>query len=175
MFLRRCSGRVVLASYNVMTVDENNNQLIRIMENPSNPQSEQSNGDRVTEETTGALVEPQPQPEKRVWDALRDGLRRGAEDARTAAEKAIPKVKSAAAGAVYWTAYGAAFAAVFQWTFVKGLSPESLKSGFRDGVKGGTEAAEKWIEKLKRRKEQATDAAPGPTSSQTEAVQPGAA
>ncbi len=126
----------------------------------------------MTEETPGAQAERQPQPERRALDALRDAFRSGAEDARTAAEKAIPIVKSAAAGAVYWTAYGAAFAAVFHWTFAKGLAPESLKSGFHDGVKGGTEAAEKWIEKLKRRKEKATNAATEQAGPATDAIQP---
>jgi hypothetical protein len=142
------------------------------MENPANPQSEHHNGDRVTEATTGAQTERQPQPERRVLDALRDAFRSGAEDARTAAEKAIPKVKSAAAGAVYWTAYGAAFAAVFQWTFAKGLAPESLKSGFHDGVQGGTEAAGKWIEKLKRHKAKVTNATTDQAGPATDTIQP---
>jgi len=141
------------------------------MENPANPQSEHDNSDRATEETTGAQANPQPQPQRPVFDALRDAIRKGAEDAKAAAEKTIPKVKSAAAGAAYWTAYGVSFAAVFQWTLAKGLTPESVKAGFSDGVKGGAEAAEKWIEKLKHRKEQAID----PTSPSPEAVQPGAA
>ena len=142
------------------------------MEKPANPQSEHNNGDRVAAETAGAQAEQQPQPERRVLDALRDAFRSGAEDARTAAEKAIPLVKSAAAGAVYWTAYGAAFAAVFQWTFAMGLAHESLKSGFHDGVKGGTEAADKWIEKLKRRKGEATNAATDQARPSTDAIQP---
>jgi len=140
------------------------------MENTANPQSEQNNGDRVTGEATGEQA--QPQPARRAFESFRGAIRKGAEDARAAAEKTIPKVKSAAAGAVYWTAYGAAFAAVFQWTLAKGLTPESLKSGLRDGVKGGTEAAENWFEKLKQRKEKASEQQPGPS---TEAPQPGAA
>ena len=130
------------------------------MENPAPPQSERNDSDCVTDETTGAQGKPQPQPERRVFDALREAIRRGAEDARTAAEKTIPKVKSAAADAVYWTAYGVSFAAVFQWTLAKGLAPESLKSGFRDGVKGAEEAAQRWTDKLRQRKEKATDATP---------------
>jgi len=129
------------------------------MENPANPQSQDS----------------EPQPGRPVFDALHDALRRGAEDARTAAEMTIPKVKSAAADAVYWTAYGASYAAVFQWTFVKGLAPESLKSGCRDGVKAAEEAARRWTDKLRQRKEKATDASPDPTGPSPEAVQPGAA
>ncbi len=129
------------------------------MENPANPQSQHS----------------EPQPERPVFDALRDAIRRGAEDARTAAEKTVPKVKSAAADAVYWTAYGASYAAVFQWAFVKGLAPESLKSGCRDGVKAAEEAAQRWTYKLRQRKEKATDASPDPTGPSPEAVQPGAA
>jgi hypothetical protein len=140
------------------------------MENPSSPQSEHNNGDRVTGETAGEKA--QPQPERRVFDALRDALCKGAEDARAAAEKTIPKVKSAAADAAYWTAYGAAFAAVFHWTLAKGLTPESLRCGFRDGVNGGMQAAGKWIEKLKQSKEKASEEQQGPS---TEAPQPGAA
>src|SRR5438128_12208455 len=101
MFLRRCIRRFSLSGCKVRGV-ESTHQLIRIMENPPNPQSEHSNGDRTANETAGAQANPQPQPERRVLDALRDGLRKGAEDARTAAEKTIPKVKSAAAGALYW-------------------------------------------------------------------------
>jgi len=145
------------------------------MDNTVNPQSEHIDGDRVTGESASAQGKPQPQPERPVCDALRDALRRGAEDARTAAEKTIPKVKSAAAGAVYWTAYGAAFAAVFQWTLAKGLTPESLKSGFRDGVKAAEEAAQRWTDKLNQRKEKAAAASTDPTGPSTEAVQPGAA
>ena len=145
------------------------------MDNTANPQREHSDGDRVADATTGVQAEPQPQHERRVFDDLRDAIRRGAEDARTAAEKTIPKVKSAAADAAYWTAYGVSFAAVFQWTLAKGLAPESLKSGFRDGVKAAEEAALKWTDKLRQRKEKATDAASGQADQSAGAVQPGAA
>ena len=145
------------------------------MENPGNPQSQHSDSDRVADETTSGPAKSQPQHERPVFDAFRDAIRKGAEDARTAAEKAIPKVKSAAIDAVYWTAYGVSFAAVFQWTVAKGLAPESLKSGYRDGVKGGREAAEKWIEKLRQRKEKAAAATPAPADPSTDAVQPGPA
>ena len=145
------------------------------MENPANPQNQRSDNDRAADETAGAQAKPPPQPERPPFDALRDAIRRGAEDARIEAEKAIPKVKSAAAGAVYWACYGVSFAAVFQWTLAKGLAPESWKSGCRDGVKAGREAAEKWIDQLRQRKERATTASPGPTGSSTEAVQPGVA
>ena len=143
------------------------------MENHANPQSQPS--DSVADETTGTQAKPQPQQDRHAFDALRDAIRKGAEDARTAAEKSIPKVKSAAAGALYWTAYGASFAAVFQWTFAKGITPESLKCGLRDGVKGGMHAAEKWIEKLNHRKENATGATPDQASPSTNAIQPGLA
>src|SRR6266550_3881399 len=128
------------------------------MENHANPQSQTR--DSVAEETTGKQAKPQPQQYRRAFDALRDAIRKGAEDARTAAEKSIPKVKSAAADAVYWTAYGVSFAAVFQWTLAKGLTPECLKSGLRDGVKAVEEAAQRWTDKLRQRKEKATDATP---------------
>ena len=144
------------------------------MENPPNPQSDHSDSDQVTEETASAQAEPQPKPERLVFDALRDAIRKGAEDARTAAEKTIPKLKSAAADAVYWTAYGVSFAAVFQWTLAKGLAPESLKSGLRDGVKTAEEAAQRWSNKLRQRKEQATDATPHQAGPPAAAVQPGA-
>ena len=143
------------------------------MENPANPQSEHNNGDRVTGEATGEQA--QPQPERRAFESFRDAILKGAEDARAAAEKTIPKMKSAATDAAYWTAYGAAFAAVFQWTLAKGLTPESLKCGFRDGVSGGMQAAEKWIEKLKQRKEKSSEASPEYPGPSTEAPQPGAA
>jgi len=145
------------------------------MENTGNPQSQQNDSDRVADETTSGQPKSQPQHERPVFDAFRDAIRKAAEDARTAAEKTIPKVKSAAADAVYWSAYGVSFAAVFQWTVAKGLAPESLKSGYRDGVKGGREAAEKWIEKLRQRKEKAATATPAPADPSTDAVQPGPA
>src|SRR2546422_181580 len=129
MFLRLCSGRFSLFGCTIRSVVEINNRLIRIMDNTANPQSEHGDSDQVREETASAQAKPQPQPERPVFDALRDAIRRGAEDARTAAGKTVPKVKSAAADAVYWTAYGVSFAVVFQWTFAKGLTPESLKSG----------------------------------------------
>ncbi len=144
------------------------------MDNTANPHSEHGDGDRVTEETNSAQAKPQPQSERRVFDGLRDAIRKGAEDATTAAEKAVPKVKSAAADAVYWTAYGVSFAAVFQWTLAKGLAPESLKSGFRDGVKAAEEAAQRWTDKLRQRKEQAPNATPAQAGPSAEAVQPGA-
>jgi hypothetical protein len=175
MFLRRCSGRFSLSGVTIRSVVESNNQLIRIMDNTANPQSEHGDSDPVTEETTSAQAQQQPQPERPVFDGLRDAMRKGAEDARTAAEKTIPKVKSAAADAVYWTAYGISFAVVFQWTFAKGLTPESLKSGVRDGVKAAEEAALKWTDKLRQRKEKATNAASGQADQSAGAVQPGAA
>ena len=145
------------------------------MDNTANPECEHSDGDRVAGVTTSAPAEPQPQHERRVFEDFRDAIRKGAEDARTAAEKTIPKVKSAAADAVYWTAYGVSFAAVFQWTLAKGLAPESLKSGFRDGVKAAEEAAQRWTDKLRQRKEQATNATPDQAGRSAEAAQPGAA
>ena len=143
------------------------------MDNAANPQREHSDGDQVAGATTGAQAEPQPQHERRVFEDFRDAIRKGAEDARTAAEKTIPKVKSAAADAVYWTAYGVSFAAVFQWTLAKGLAPESLKSGFRDGVKAAEEAARWWTDKLRQPKGKATDATPDQAGPSTGAVQPG--
>jgi len=145
------------------------------MENPGNPQSQHSDSDRVADATAGVQAEPQPQHERRVFEDLRDAIRRVAEDPRAAAEKTIPKVKSAAADEVYWTAYGVSFAAVFQWTLAKGLAPESLKSGFRDGVKAAEEAAQRWTDKLRQRKEKAAAATPAPADPSTDAVQPGPA
>ncbi len=142
------------------------------MDNTANPQSERSD---AKEEPAGAQAKSQPRSEGGLLGALGNAIQKGAEDARSAAENAIPKVKSAAKGAVYWTAYGVSFAAVFQWTLAKGLAPECLKSGLRDGVIGGREAAETWIEKLRQRKENAADPAPGQAGPSAEAVQPGAA
>src|SRR6266540_1576639 len=67
----QCSCAVVLAagvlfSYNVAAVETRTNQLIRIMENPANSQSEHPNDDRAADETASAQANPQPQPEKRV-------------------------------------------------------------------------------------------------------------
>ena len=145
------------------------------MDNTPNPQSEHGDSNPLTEETASAQAQPPPQPERPVFDSLRDAIREGAEDARTAAEKAIPKLKAATADAVYWTAYGISFAVVFQWTFAKGLTPESLKSGVRDGFKAAEEAALKWTDKLRQRKEKAADAASGQADQSAGAVQPGAA
>src|SRR5205814_9209359 len=118
MILRRSSVRFTIPSGKVHSVVESNNQLIRIMDNTANPQSEHGDSDQVTGAMASAQAKRQPQPERPVFDAIRHAMRKGAEDARTAAEKAIPKVKSTAADAVYWTAYGVSFAVVFQWTFV---------------------------------------------------------
>jgi|SRR5437867_5803223 len=175
MFLRCCTGLVVSTGINVANSDAINNQLIRIMENPTNPQSEHSDGQSAADETTGAQADPHPQSERPVFHSFRDAIRKGAEDARTAAEKTIPKVKSAAAGAVYWTAYGVSFAAVFQWTLAKGLAPESLKSGLHDGMKAAEEVAQRWTDKLKQLKTKATAASPDQAGSSTEPVQHGAA
>ena len=139
------------------------------MDNTTNQHSEHA--DNPPEETAGA--QGKPEPESSVLGALGAGMRRGAEDAKNAAQKAAPKVRSAAADTVYWTAYGVSFSAVFQWTLAKDLVPDSLKSGCRDGVNAGREAAEKWIEKLRQRKEKAP-AAPsdqtGGTSSEAGAA-----
>jgi hypothetical protein len=139
------------------------------MDNTASPQSEHNDGDRAADETTSAPA--QPQPDRSFFGALR----KGAEDARTAADKAIPTVKSTAADAVYWTAYGVSFVTVFHWAMAKGLAPESLKSGLRDGVKAAEEAARKWNEKLRQRKEKPSDPAPEPAGPSSGAVQPGAA
>jgi len=139
------------------------------MDNTANPQNEHSDGQRVANEAASAQAQPQPDR------SFLSGLKKGAEDARSAADKAIPTVKSAAADAVYWTAYGVSFAVVFQWELAKGLTPESLKSGLRDGVVGGRDAAAKWIEKLKQRKGKATDAEREQQGPSDEAVGLGAA
>ena len=159
IWLRRCSRSFALSGCNVRIVVENKNQLIRIMENSANQQSQHN--DRAPGDTVSA--QDKPKPESSVLGAIGAGIRRGAEDAKAAAQKVAPKVQSAAADTVYWAAYGVSFAAVFQWTLAKGLAPESLKSGCRDGVKAGREAAEKWIARLKQRKEKA----PAATSDQT--------
>ena len=145
------------------------------MENPPILQSEHPNGERAADETAGARPKPQPLPERPALNSLRDAIRKGAEDARTAAEQTIPNVKSAAASAAYWTAYGVSFAAVFHWALATGFTPESLKSGVRDGVQCGREAAAKWIETLRQRKARATDATPIQPSPSGEAAQPGTA
>ena len=144
------------------------------MENPDSPQN-QPNDNSAANEMNGAHgTPPQQEPNKPVLDALRDAIRRGAEDARSAAEKAVPKVKSATADAAYWTAYGISFAAVFHWAFAKGMTPEPLKAGVRDGVKAAREAAQKWTDNLRQRKEQ-TAASPEPAGPSAEGIQPGVA
>jgi len=139
------------------------------MDNSANPQIEHSEGNRAADETAGAQAQPQ------LDRSFLSGLRKGTEDARSAAAKAVPKVKSAADGAVYWTAYGVSFAAVFQWELAKGLTPENLKSGVRDGVAGGRKAAEKWINRLRQRKEDAPEAMADPGNPPADAAQPGTA
>jgi len=147
------------------------------MENTSNEQSGPGDNSHVTEPATSAQAEPQPQsqPERRVLDALREAVRTGAKDAKTAAERAVPKVKSAAADAAYWTAYGTSYAAVFPWTLAKGLVPESLKSGGRDGVKAAKAAAGEWTQSLRQRRVEASATPADHTGPSTATAQPGAA
>ncbi len=173
MWWQHCTGRLGLSRPMLRNVGTSKNQLTHIMDNTTSQNSAQGDSRPVREETTTAQATAQPQRESGLLDSLGNAIRKGAEDARTAAEDAIPKVKSAAAGAVYWTAYGVSFAAVFQWSLAKGLAPECLKSGLRDGVTGRREAAEKWIQKLRQRKEKANDAACDEGVPSAEAVQPG--
>ena len=101
--------------------------------------------DNVTSEnSTGASSAEGATPQTRVSDSLRSAFQKAADDARKAADEAIPRIKAAAAEAAYWTSYGVTFAAVFQWTLVKGLTPESVKSGSADGAKAGKQTAERW-------------------------------
>jgi hypothetical protein len=100
-----------------------------------------------------------------VFDALASTVRKGAEHARKGAEEAMPRLKAAAVEAAYWTAYGVVFAGVFQWTLVKTYTPEIVKKGCVDGITGGREAAEKWVEQIRRRNQPAPPlllAAPAP-------------
>ena len=135
------------------------------MDNTTNHHSEYA--DNPPEET--ASSQAKPEPESSVLSALGAAIRRGAEDAKNATQEAAPKIKSAATDTAYWTAYGVSFAAVFQWTLAKNLIPECLKSGCHDGVKAGREAAEKWIEKLKQRKQKTPVASSDQTGPSSEA------
>ena len=152
-------------------MDDGNNQLIRIMDNSTTPQNKPGDKDHETGEAASAQPQPQPQADR----SFLGGLRQGAEDARAAAEKAIPKVKSAAADAAYWTAYGVSFAAVFHWALAKGFTPESVKSGVRDGVKAGAEAAQRWMDKLRQRKEETAKGAPDQAGTSADSAPVGAA
>jgi hypothetical protein len=78
----------------------------------------------------------------RPIDTIINAMRTGAEDARRAAEEAIPKLKYAASRASYWAAYGASFAAAFEWTLAS--------VGGREGIRAGKEAAQRWLERVKR-------------------------
>ena len=44
--------------------------------------------------------------------------------------------------AAYWTAYGSSFTAVFEWAL--------MRAGAVEGVKAGKEAAQQWLERVKR-------------------------
>lgn len=131
------------------------------MDNHSNENNEQNAPNRPAGETPGAGAKEQPEPRNGVLDSLCSAVRKGAEEARDAAAKAMPKVKSAAADTAYWITYGVSFAVVFHWTVAKQLAPEPVRSGFRDGIAAGKETANKWVEKLRPREENA----PGSTSS----------
>ncbi len=117
------------------------------MENTANSEQQPNETNRPGEEATGARAEAPPRASKNGLDSIFCAMRQAAEDARGAAEGAMPKLKSAASDAVYWMAYGVSYAAVFQWTVAKHMAPESLKTGGRDGVKAGREAAQAWVEK----------------------------
>lgn len=114
--------------------------------------SNQSTTPNASASSADPQAKSEPQTGKGLFDSASSAFREGAEDAKRAAKEAIPKLKSAAADAVYWAGYGVAYAAVFQWTVAKQLTPESLKAGWRDGVKAGRTAAENWMDNLKQRK-----------------------
>ena|ERR1043166_5281837 len=137
------------------------------MDNSTHHSSESGGPNPTSGEATSA------QSQSQASKSLREALRKGAEDAQAAAEKAAPIVKAAVAEGTYWTAYGFTFVAAFHWYFAKGITPESVKSGVRDGIQGGRRVAEEWIDKLTKRS-QATDATAGSGSPPTGAAQPGA-
>ena len=143
------------------------------MDNTTNPQNDQKASDRTAEETASTQAKSQEQPEKCVLGSVCSAISKGVEDAMNAAEKAIPKVKAAVTDAAYWTAYGVSFAVVWHWTVARHLTPECLKSGYRDGAKAGREAAEKWVDQLKTGKQGATAASPDQTGPSTEGAQAG--
>jgi hypothetical protein len=145
------------------------------MENTSNQQNEPNTNDRPADEAAGGPAASEQETRQRPFDAFFSAMRDGAEDARKAAAQAIPKIKSAAANALYWSTYGVSYAAVFQWTVAKHFTPESVKTGARDGVKAGREAAEQWIEKLRNRKDAKSTGSPAESAPTGEAVQPGIA
>jgi hypothetical protein len=137
---------------------------------PNEPNGPNS-GDPSTDQTKA-----QQEAGKCMLNSLASAMRKGAEDAGKAAEEAIPKVKAAASDTAYWMAYGVSFAAVFQWTVAKSFTPECVKSGYRNGVKAGREAAEKWVDSVKHRKPETTaTASPPQTGPAAEGAQPGVA
>lgn len=132
------------------------------MNEPSNPQNETGASNSPSPDSASPEAKSQPNSPRSVLESIGTAVHRGVEDAKRTAEQAMPKIKSAAADAAYWASYGVAFAAAFQWTLAKRLTPESVKTGWREGVKAGCERADKWADQLKRREENAAAAAPQP-------------
>ncbi|MBI4662553.1 MAG: hypothetical protein HY735_27380 [Verrucomicrobia bacterium] len=145
------------------------------MDNTSNQKPQDGAGNDVHKEIAGAKENIGAQARKCVLESVCDAIDKGAEDARRAAEKALPKLKRALSGAVYWVGYGVGFAAVFQWTLAKNLAPERMKSGCRDGVVAGREAAEKCVDKLRQRDQTASDSSPAEAPLSSTETQPGVA
>jgi len=128
------------------------------MESTSNPNSSEPAGGAQPEETAN-----QPRSSETPHCALNplcSAINEGAQRARAAAEKAIPKVKAGVLSATYWLGYGASFVTVFSYTLVKGLSPEVLKAGCREGAQAGQKKGEELVSKMKEQ-----PGAPPPSSS----------
>jgi hypothetical protein len=124
----------------------------------------------------GGESKPTSELRSPIFDALASAVRKGAEHARKETEEGMPRLKAAAAEAAYWTVYGVVFVGVSQWTLVKAFTPEVVKKGCRDGIKGGREAAEKWVEQMRRPNQPAPSlllAAPAPGLAMA-STQPGA-
>jgi hypothetical protein len=86
----------------------------------------------------------------------------------------MPRVKAAASEAAYWTAYALTFAAIFQWTVARKLAPECVKRGYRDAVKEGRDAAERWVDEITHKTEHAPTA-PAAEARPSDGAEPGIA
>ena len=113
------------------------------MNEPTNETTGQFGGNHAEETTAKANTAEHP------LNRLFSAMDKGAQDARKAAEHALPRIKAAVNQADYWAGYGLSFAATFSWTLARVLTPESMKSGARDGLQCGKDAAERVIEKIK--------------------------
>jgi hypothetical protein len=115
---------------------------------------------------------PAPGSGRCVFEPIASAFRQGAKDAREATEQAIPRVKAAASKAACHLAYGVAFAGAFHYAALKTLCPESIKTGIRHGLSDGIAAGEKFANRFKQPRQDATSAS-SPEASGAAQPQPG--